>query len=246
MKGTGAHYIDFVSYEMSPNTLFFISPGQIHYSEIANCTGYALFFTQEFLLSDRVPKSFLSRLPFYHAEGQEQAVHLKNKQISMFHRLFRRLEQEYLSKFQSKEELLRAYLQVLLLEAERLYVYKTIPHLTHPSSLLIQRFKDLIEEHFLTETTVKDYAQLLHVTANHLNATSKQLTGKTAGELIRSRILLEAKRLLVHSEQSIVQIAQHLNFQDPSYFGRFFKKGTNQSPNEFRQTIHKKYQNFYK
>jgi hypothetical protein len=74
VKGTGAHYIDFVSYEMSPNTLFFISPGQIHYSDIASCIGYALFFTEEFLLSNHVPKSFLNRLPFYHAEGQEQAV----------------------------------------------------------------------------------------------------------------------------------------------------------------------------
>ncbi len=187
VKGTGAHYIDFVSYEMSPNTLFFISPGQIHYSDIASCIGYALFFTEEFLVSNHVPKSFLNRLPFYHAEGQEQAVHLGNKQISMFHRLFIRLEQEYLSESLSKEELLRAYLQVLLLEAEQIYVHKEMPHLTHPSSLLIQKFRDLIEEFFLTKTSVKDYSQLLHVTANHLNATSKQLTGKTAGELIRSR-----------------------------------------------------------
>lgn len=82
---------------MSPNTLFFISVGQIHYSDIVSCIGYALFFTEEFLLSNNVPKSFLSRLPFYHAEGQEQAVHLENKEVSLFHRLFIRLEQEYLS-----------------------------------------------------------------------------------------------------------------------------------------------------
>jgi hypothetical protein len=74
---------------MSSNTLFFISPGQIHYSDIASCTGYALFFTEEFLLSNHVPNSFLSRLPFYQTEGQEQAVHLENKQVPMFHRLFR-------------------------------------------------------------------------------------------------------------------------------------------------------------
>ncbi len=228
---------------MNSNTLFFVSPGQIHYSEIDRCIGYALFFTEQFL-SSQVPTSFLRRLPFYHLEGHEQAVHLGNEQIPLFHSLFRRLEREYLSDF-SKEDMLRAYLQVLLLEAEQLYVHKK-SHLAQPSSLLIQEFKDLIEEHFLTKTAVKDYSQLLHVTANHLNATAKQITGKTAGDLIRTRVLLEAKRLLVHSEQSILQISRHLNFKDPAYFGRFFKRCTNQSPGEFRQTIRKKYQNFYK
>jgi hypothetical protein len=76
---------------MSPNTLFFISPGQIHYSDIASCIGYALFFTEEFLLSNHVSKSFLNRLTFYHAEGQEQAVHLENKQITHCFKLEHRL-----------------------------------------------------------------------------------------------------------------------------------------------------------
>ena len=242
--GAGDHYIDFVSYKMTPDTLFFVSPGQIHYSEIDRCVGYALFFTEQFL-SSQVPRSFLRRLPFYRLEGHEQAVHLRSEQIPLFYSLFRRLEREYLSKSFSKEDMLRAYLQVLLLEAEQLYVPQK-NHPDQPSSLLIREFKDLIEEHFLTKTAVKDYSQLLHVTANHLNATAKQMTGETAGELIRTRVLLEAKRLLVHSEQSILQISRHLNFKDPAYFGRFFKRCTNQSPGEFRQTLRKKYQNFYK
>jgi len=92
----------------------------------------------------------------------------------------------------------------------------------------------LIEENFLAKTSVSEYAKLLGITANHLNETVKRTIGKTAGELIRHRLLLEAKRLLIHSELSSSEIAHRLNFQDPSYFGRFFKKYTQHSPGDFR------------
>lgn len=246
VEGSGTHYIDFISYEMTPRTLFFISPGQVHYSDIATCAGYALFFTEEFMISTHLHKDFLRSFPFYHVSDREPAIDLDDEHIPIFRRLFERLEKEYLSESLKKEDILRAYLQILLIEAERLYTSKEALHLNHPNSFLVQEFRTLIEEHFLSQSSVKDYAKCLHITANHLNDVTKKITGKTAGELIRERLLLEAKRLLTHSDLSIVQIAHHLNFRDPSYFGRFFRRQTSQSPGKFRRAIREKYQNPYK
>jgi len=108
----------------------------------------------------------------------------------------------------------------------------------HP---LIDRFRQLVEAHFLTHQTVQAYAEILGITANHLSESAKAATGLPAGALIRQRLLLEAKRLLVHTDQSVQQIAECLSFQDPSYFGRFFKRETGQSPSAFRNTIRRKY-----
>ena len=61
--------------------------------------------------------------------------------------------------------------------------------------------------------------------------------GKKAGDLIRDRVLLEAKRLLTNADMSVTEIAYDLNFQDNSYFNRFFKKNVGVTPDEFRKTF---------
>jgi AraC-like DNA-binding protein len=81
----------------------------------------------------------------------------------------------------------------------------------------------------------KEYAALLYVTPNNLNMLCKQLLGKAAGEVIRDRILLEAKRLLVNVDISIAEIAYKLSFTDHAHFTKFFKKETGETPDEFRK-----------
>ena len=78
---------------------------------------------------------------------------------------------------------------------------------------------------------------MLFVTPGHLNALCKELLGIPAGEYIRNRVLLEAKRLLVNFELSVSGVARELNFADSSYFVRFFKKYTGQTPESFRRTF---------
>jgi AraC-like DNA-binding protein len=68
--------------------------------------------------------------------------------------------------------------------------------------------------HYKENKLTKDYAFMLYVTPNHLNSLSKDVTGKSAGELIRDRVLLEAKRLLVNAKLTIAGIAIELGFSD--------------------------------
>jgi AraC family transcriptional regulator, transcriptional activator of pobA len=105
-------------------------------------------------------------------------------------------------------------------------------HSSHNSSLFLQ-FKNLIEEQYTSLKNVSDYAERLSVKPVLLNEISKQLSGITAGEHIRNRVILEAQRYLYNTDLSAKEIAYKLGFEDPHYFSRFFKKYTNQSPSEF-------------
>jgi AraC-like DNA-binding protein len=102
----------------------------------------------------------------------------------------------------------------------------------------LKTFQKLIEKHFTELKLPMEYANLLYITPNHLNALCKEHLGIQAGEVIRNRIILEAKRQLINQQISITEISYSLNFKDNSYFSKFFKKQVGMTPEEFRKRTH--------
>ena len=110
--------------------------------------------------------------------------------------------------------------------------------------MLIKKFKNLVAQHFAEEQSVHAYAERLGVSTGHLSDVIKSMTGSSPGQLIRNEIVLEAKRLLVHTELTIAEIGYSLSFEDPSYFSRFFKRETGMNPAVFRLQTREKYHIF--
>jgi AraC family transcriptional activator of pobA len=103
-----------------------------------------------------------------------------------------------------------------------------------PADATVETLRHLIEEHFRRERHVAFYAQRLAMTPDRLNDHLKRAAGITPGHLIRQRLLTEAKRQLVFTNQPIHEIAYDLAFADPSHFTRFFRKNTGTTPQAFR------------
>jgi AraC-like DNA-binding protein len=99
---------------------------------------------------------------------------------------------------------------------------------------LFRKFKRLLEDNFLQVHKVNEYASLLNITEKHLNEICKRFNGKTASAMVFDRLVLEAKRLLQHSDLTIKEISFQLNFNDPSHFSKFFKKHTGVTTKDFR------------
>jgi AraC-like DNA-binding protein len=217
--------------------LYFLSPGQIHAWDLTeDVTGYAIMFTNEFFSLDLKDKHVISDLPFLNTvKNTDPVLHVNDEQAATFNDIVQKIKREDHSSVIDRDDVLRAYVRILLIEAKRLYRPTKTTYTAESGVLITKKFLLLIEAHFHAKTLVTEYAKLLGITANHLNETVKRTTGKTAGELIRNRLLLEAKRLLIHSELTISEIADRLNFEDLSYFGRFFKKHTYCSPRDFRR-----------
>jgi AraC-like DNA-binding protein len=101
----------------------------------------------------------------------------------------------------------------------------------------INLFEKYVEQYFYSKKYPHEYANLLNVTPNYLNKLCKEETGKTSSELIRKRIIIEAKRMLSYTNNSISEIAEKIGFESTSYFISYFKKTTNFSPDQFRKNI---------
>ena len=104
----------------------------------------------------------------------------------------------------------------------------------------IYEFMMLIELNFYEERKAEFYAAKLDVSTKRLNQILKEKLDKTAVQLIHDRVILEAKRQLIHSEHTVKEIAYTLQFKDPSYFSRFFKTHTGQTPNQFQEELQRR------
>ena len=147
------------------------------------------------------------------------------------------IEHEYLHPRAYSQNIIRSYINIVLFELTGIYERSIPLNAKHNTvDVKIRDFEILVERNFRKFHLVADYASILHITPNYLNAICTRGKGKPAGEVIRDRIILEAKRLLTHSDKTITQIAYDLGFEDNSYFGRFFRKYCNETPAGFRES----------
>ncbi len=121
------------------------------------------------------------------------------------------------------------YLEDFALEAK-----KEI-RLATAQQILLRKFIQLVNNHYIDKRTVQEYADLLSVSANYLSQSVKLVSGRNALSYIMERLASEAKSLILYTHFEMAEIAYQLNFSDPANFGKFFKKQVGLSPSAFRK-----------
>jgi AraC-like DNA-binding protein/mannose-6-phosphate isomerase-like protein (cupin superfamily) len=236
-KGGGRHTIDFKEYEIESNSLHFISPGQVHtITRAKGCHGYVITFPEE-LYAIHGQQQFLQHVTLYHNYTDSTMISCTPAEMEKFKKLIAQIEEEYVTDGIMREELVRSYLNIILIHSTRIFRRNekgsSIP--STGSTYIVQRFRQLLDENFLKVQAVNEYAGMLSITPSHLNDTVKKVTGSTVSSHIHERVILEAKRLLFNTKNSVKEVAFTLGFDDPTYFGRFFRKFTGMTPGEFRE-----------
>ncbi|MGH2341538.1 AraC family transcriptional regulator [Segnochrobactraceae bacterium EtOH-i3] len=181
----------------------------------------------------------LASMPWIGAWPQRAAV-LEGKahaaELARLVDLFRMIENDHGRAGEERDGALEALTRLVLVEMHRALRDADSRQEGQPDRRfhLVRRFQMLVDRDFARQRTVGDYAAELSVTLTHLSRSVKALTGRTAGEVVHDRLVLEARRLLAFSSQPIAAIAYQLNFSSPTYFTRFFVNRTRETPSEFR------------
>lgn len=190
----------------------------------------------------------LHELPFFHSIEGMPALVLSAEERNLVDSLYLPITNEYRAEKFRSGSVLRSYLHILLVEMQRICAtreerIRSVQESDDAMPSLVRHFKQLIAQQFVTEQSVQAYADQLGVTISHLNNTVKAVTGQTPGQLIRQEVVLEAKRLFTHTDLTSTEIGYRLSFEDPSYFGRFFKREMAMTTTQFRESIDKNYRN---
>ncbi|UOQ51751.1 helix-turn-helix domain-containing protein [Hymenobacter cellulosivorans] len=240
-EGSATNVVDYHETTIEPQTLFFVGPGQLHLlSQTTGVKGYSIAFTEIFLLQYVSQQDVVLRLAFLANSATSAVLKMDEEALHELEPVLALLKEEA-GRPEKSAALLGHLLFILLNRIQRLITCPYSSRQDLASMLLVRRFRSLVEQHFRTPHSLSFYAEQLALTVHRVNEVCKYMTGKTAGDILRDRRLLEAKQQLVHSDTPIGQIAEDLGFQDFSYFSRQFKKNTQVRPAAYRREMHEKY-----
>jgi len=240
-RGDSRHWVDMTPYVTTENTFYFFGPNQVIVKEEPKCMwGTAIAFDREFLaLHDNAS---MAHLPVIRNEQNTHELKLTQADVTFVEDMLAKMQKEFMQPGEWQQKMITASLTLLLTYLSRLYdeQYKSI---TSPNDKsLLKKYQAAIEENFRKIHQVSEYAALLSVSPGHLRDVIKSQSGKSAIVHIQERMVLEARRMLFHTEYSLKEIGFDLGFSDASYFSRFFKRETGVTPAEYRALTREMYQ----
>jgi AraC-like DNA-binding protein len=241
-KVCGQHFIDYKEYLIRPNFIFFVNPGQVHQViTYGQPEGAVIMFTNEFLSQNRISQDFIDNLGLFSCSNSTPPLQISTETSLKLTEITENLKLAFYEKGQFREEILGAYLKLFLIECNKFAPQPETDNtqILQSGRIILKDFRTLVEKNFHKWHKVSDYSNGLHLTADYLNEVIKTTIGKTAKEFIQERIVLEAKRLGIHTQLATKEIAYQLGFDDPSHFSKFFKNIEQHAFSDFRMLLEK-------
>lgn len=226
-EGEGFHSIEDEKFVVSTAEFYFLKPGQLHFWQFtAIPKGFVVLFKEEEF--DAIAERDLFEMNRALLANTRIGFTAENYPAGILEELFTEFKTE--SRF--SKPILHGLLKALL--GKMLKLAESEAHNPTAPVSLFDRFQHLLEKECPKLHKVNQFAALLNTTPQNLNAVCLKQSGRNASEIIASRLLLEAKRYILHTDNTINEIAEMLNFSDTSNFVKFFKKAENATPIQFR------------
>ena len=237
-EGAGHFHSDGVVYSYQGPSIFFATPFQKikltgkKNSLISLMQFHGDFYCIEFHKADVACNGLLFNNVFLSPLVSLSKIELK-KIVTIWKEITSEVESAEVEK-----SIVIAYLQLLLARASSTKFKQLIKdELVIAQEQDMMRLKILIEENYLREHSPSFYAHILGIPTNTLSKKCTKFFGRSTSRLIHERIIVEAKRRLHLTRQSVKEIAYGMNFKDEFYFSRFFKKNVSLSPKAFRNSV---------
>ena len=234
-----SYQVDEFQFPLERQRLAIISPGRLQSfaahdeSSSEEIKGYGVLFSRDFMSAHLNENRLFRDYPFL-KRSKSPAIYPETNRFKEMQSLFETIRYEYQEYGQQSKDVIRSYIRAILEKATQSYPKNEhTGALTREEEITVQ-FESLCNSKMCEYTTVKEYAEVLNLSAKHLSDVVKKVTGRRALEIINSARMAEAKSLLIHTNTTLAEIAFNLQFATTDYFITFFKHHTGATPTQFR------------
>ncbi len=237
-EGQGYHSIDFTNYKCSKGTLITIRKDQIHkFFRSNHLKGSLLLFTNDFLVSYLEEMEAQKTMLLFNELLGVPKLQLTNKDFQNVSQIISRINEEYFHKNDNYSlGIIRSEIHILITQLFRIKAKSKKIDFEKRYLKEFVAFQDLTEKNITKTTKVTDYAQMLGISTKTLNTITKSIVHKSAKAFIDEICVKQIKRLLINTELSIKEIAYQSGFEETTNFYKYFKRQTNNTPEQFRTT----------
>ncbi|MDB5032414.1 AraC family transcriptional regulator [Mucilaginibacter sp.] len=225
------HALKMNDFDVKGDWIYLIPPYRVHQLNKAGKNGELISFKRE-ILEEEDKEFLLDLFKIFNVQGEFSCLRVDKQAATELSNVYQLLIDEY-QKVTDDLIIVKALLKVFLLKLIQVKEQEFTGHDIHQKR--VYEFLMLLESNYLQVRNTDFYAGKLGISSKRLNQILKDKLDKTGMQLIHDRIILEAKRLIIHSDSTIKAIAYELGFSDRPYFSRFFKKQTGQTPDEFQK-----------
>ena len=228
--------VDFQEFNMKTDALLFINP-KVIVKPCETINGILIHFNRDFYCIEIHDQEVACDGILYNNVFEIPFINLNENQSKDIQNIIQEIKTEMNHEDANTEEMLRILLKLIILKSTRIWKeqHQLAENTQHADVQFLRKFSKLVEQNYKTHHTVADYAALLFVTPKNLSKKIGLISKSSPNDIIKNRILLESKRLLVHTKMTVKEIAHSLNYDDDAYFVRFFTKQTGLSPMAFRK-----------
>ncbi|MEO1052755.1 MAG: helix-turn-helix domain-containing protein [Bacteroidota bacterium] len=231
-------------FSSSSNSLYFAYPGKLEsWVTSQKMYGYLICFTEEFAHINALQSAFDQEFPFFNFNGQS-LIKFSEEPAKELIMTQEKLLEEMSTELNDRDQMLRLLLHQYLIQVRRVYLndQDTLSKEDKNSNTIFNRFRKEVDDYFAElaegkateQANVSLIADRINLNPGYLNTTIKNLTGNTASSYIHDKTILESKSYLMHTELQVAEIAYQLGFTNVTYFNRFFKKQTGNTPSTFK------------
>lgn len=222
--------------KLTSNTIVFISKDQHHSWDVdfSKFEGQLLLFQDDFLNNFFSDQYFIFRLLYFYQTKFSLVMEADASYINDNLLKLKEIKKELVDSKSDSVHIIRSLLYYILINLNRTYSQQNNLKEAIALDNTAYQFRKLVEKHIYNYQRVEDYSSMMNISRISLNKAVKAQFNVTVTEFIKSRLLFEIKMKLIHTSQTISEIAYEFHFSEANHLSRFFKQKTGQSPIAYR------------